>query len=173
MCWLSPAWFGAWLGPEGLGLHFCAGFTLSLMCANWLEARSGPEDLVPSLSGPLHLPSVHRDTHSYNDDLHPGTSFIPFKPCTRIGTPVLVVSVLELTSLLSECVYQSVHWQWLPLPWSEAGQASNLAPFPSRMHTLIDKGLSGEQCLGLRDWNRSPVQAGCHAGPILPSQPES
>ena len=35
----SQPWFGVWLGPEGLGLHFCAGFTFSLVCV-----------LFPSLS---------------------------------------------------------------------------------------------------------------------------
>ena len=32
---------------SGLGLHFCAGFTLSSLWVLCLEAESGPEGLVP------------------------------------------------------------------------------------------------------------------------------
>ena len=32
VCWLFQPLFGTWLGTKGLVLHFCAGYTYSLVC---------------------------------------------------------------------------------------------------------------------------------------------
>ena len=92
--------------------------------------------------------------------LHPTLRPVPFWVCSRAGALVMAVSILELVLLplegarwwplmlavsslelvlppspLPECVPPRPCWQWLPLPWSEAGLRSELVLFPPRAHS--------------------------------------
>ena len=70
--------------------------------------------------------------------LHPTLRPVPFWVCSRAGALVMAVSSLELVlppSPLPECVPSLPCWQWLPLPWSEAGLRSGLVLFPPCAHS--------------------------------------
>ena len=94
-----------------------------------------------------------------NGSLCPGANCTSFRVWVGTGAPIMVVSILELASLHSECVHQSKCLQWLPQPWSEAEPG----PFPPSVQTVIGNGslhLNGEQHRSKRCWSSNLVQAG-------------
>ena len=75
----------------------------------------------------------------------------------------MAVSALELAFHPSECVHQSVHWPWLPLPWSEAGPGTDQVLFSQSVCTLVGNSslhLSGEQLWNKSGWSRLPLPDG-------------